>query len=191
MRQKKSFLCFPEKIVGSDGSSRTISRKFYDRIVAKVKAVASVTDDVLWEEMMRIVDRYIQTGKEPDGYSNDTLKAVFTLLRIEIDAAVERSRKARQRAAARKRTAYGIPDLGALMPCMVQITDDIRVSPPDGDDVGRHRIHHHIEEYPIEDDGLPSLSEMVKDVTHGVCNRRQRRMIEADARRRMRKHRQK
>lgn len=188
MRPKKSFLHFPVATVCNDSESRSISRKAYDNIVAKAKSVAAVSDSIRWEDIVKLVDQYIQTGMMPSEHVGELLRAIFTLLRIEIDAAMERSRRARQRAAERaaQRAPYGMPDFGALLPRTIRMTDDMRVVCDAGDDATSGCIPP-VKEFPIEDAGSPSLASLVKEMSPARYNRRQRRSIEAEARRRLRK----
>ncbi|MDE5987891.1 MAG: hypothetical protein K2H17_00690 [Duncaniella sp.] len=76
-----------------------VSKKFYSTITSRVReSLRLVGREDAAEETMGCIDRYMADGSLPPNGSDTTVILVFNLLRMEIDKALQRSRRARQRA---------------------------------------------------------------------------------------------
>lgn len=78
----------------------SVSKKFYTCIIGRVSESLSLIgrgDAVA--ETMACIDRYMADGTVPPADADTAVALTFALLRAEIDKAVERSRRARSRAA--------------------------------------------------------------------------------------------
>lgn len=89
------------------GWNRAVSRKFYASVCKQIHAVSALSDDIRVEHLLRCLDEYIDKGSVDSDFT-DIETVVFTLLQPLIDKAVERSRRARQRAALRKKSKQGV-----------------------------------------------------------------------------------
>ncbi|WP_289760690.1 hypothetical protein [Duncaniella muris] len=79
-----------------------VSKNFYSTITDRVRdSLRSVGREDAAEAAMGCIDRYMADGTLPPGGSDTAIILVFNLLRMEIDKALQRSRRARQRAAER------------------------------------------------------------------------------------------
>lgn len=79
-----------------------VSKNFYSTITDRVRdSLRSVGREDAAEATMGCIDRYMADGTLPPGGSDTATILVFNLLRMEIDKALQRSRRARQRAAER------------------------------------------------------------------------------------------
>ncbi|QCD38987.1 hypothetical protein E7745_05185 [Duncaniella sp. C9] len=79
-----------------------VSKNFYSTITDRVRdSLRSVGREDAAEATMGCIDRYMADGTLPPGGSDAATILVFNLLRMEIDKALQRSRRARQRAAER------------------------------------------------------------------------------------------
>lgn len=98
MKMKKS----AEKTIKAAAAVRpaSVSKKFYAeveaRIVAAVGAIGGCESDV--RVLMSAVDAYLTDGCVPAEDSAANVRMVFMLLRSELDKAMKRSQKARERA---------------------------------------------------------------------------------------------
>lgn len=103
-----------------EGCTRPVSEKFYCYIHGRVRdsfTDIGVDGDAV-EIMMSVIDRYMETGEEPPKEKELMfVRLLFTLLRPEIDKAMARSKKARERAAVRKlaKTAVGNNYVGTFV----------------------------------------------------------------------------
>ena len=80
-----------------------VSKKFYSTITSRVReSLRLVGREDAAEETMGCIYRYMTDGSLPPSSSDTTIILVFNLLRMEIDKALQRSRRARQRAADNK-----------------------------------------------------------------------------------------
>lgn len=88
-----------------------ISKRFFDDIVDRILEVSAVIlqDWVLYKNLMNVFKAYLE-GVEPERATDDKIvMALFEMVRRDVDKALERSRRARQRAAERKaRRPYGV-----------------------------------------------------------------------------------
>ncbi|MCM1356209.1 MAG: hypothetical protein NC212_07375 [Staphylococcus sp.] len=81
-----------------------VSRKFYLELDSRISAAAAAVgaDDALTASAKTAVDIYLSEGIAPGGDADMFVRLVFSILRPEIDKAIDRSAKARQRAGKRK-----------------------------------------------------------------------------------------
>lgn len=88
---------------------KNVSKKFYSDICIRLAEAAAVVGggETGADEMRAAVDRYIADGTVPGADEDVSVRLVFTILRPEIDKALERSRKAKTRAALRKKAKAG------------------------------------------------------------------------------------
>ncbi|MDE5904043.1 hypothetical protein [Duncaniella sp.] len=79
-----------------------VSKNFYSTITDRVRnSLRSVGREDAAEATMGCIDRYMADGSLPPSDADAATILVFNLLRMEIDKALQRSRRARQRAAER------------------------------------------------------------------------------------------
>lgn len=83
--------------------TRPVSKAFYEKLCRRCE---QIFEDLRYghgwvRNFMPVVDRYLSTGEMPGQYDNGIM-TVFICLRHEIDMALERSAKARKRAAERR-----------------------------------------------------------------------------------------
>ncbi|WP_438589916.1 hypothetical protein [Duncaniella muris] len=79
-----------------------VSKNFYSTITDRVRnSLRSVGREDAAEATMGCIDRYMADGTLPPNDADAATILVFNLLRMEIDKALQRSRRARQRAAER------------------------------------------------------------------------------------------
>lgn len=85
---------------------RNVSEKFYADICRRVTEAILLTggDEELAEAAMGVVNAYISCGIEPTEDMYVGLRLVFAVLKPEIDRAMARSRKARERARLRRKS---------------------------------------------------------------------------------------
>ncbi len=76
-----------------------VSRKFYSDIISRVNTALSHSPECA-EDTKKIIDAYL-AGKKPKSTDGMAMVA-FNMIKDEIDRAVSRSRRARERAAARR-----------------------------------------------------------------------------------------
>lgn len=95
-----------KKRVEKPGVEIRVSSKFYLDLSSRISdAVESIGgDDADYERLFGVVDRYMADGRVPGKDADMKVKLVFAILRPEIDKAIERSAKARERA---KKRALG------------------------------------------------------------------------------------
>ncbi|MDE5988052.1 MAG: hypothetical protein K2H17_01500 [Duncaniella sp.] len=75
-----------------------VSKKFYSTITSRVReSLRLVGREDAAEETMGCIDRYMADGSLPPNGSDTTVILVFNLLRMEIDKALQRSRRAANR----------------------------------------------------------------------------------------------
>lgn len=80
-----------------------ISRNAYKRFINRIISVFA-DDPAGMSEMITAFDSYLAAPASPINFINPSMRAAFSFLRQDIDVAIERSRRARQRALARKAT---------------------------------------------------------------------------------------
>lgn len=87
----------------STSAVRPVSRKAYSGFVARIHSVLGDTPRAT--ALVKALDRYL--GGESDAVDglDDASAMAFAFLRQDVDAAIERSRRARERAAKRKASA--------------------------------------------------------------------------------------
>lgn len=88
-----------------------VSKKFYTCITGRVSESLSLigrSDAVA--ETMACIDRYMADGTVPPIGADPAVALTFALLRAEIDKAVERSRRARSRAAVKSSVPAPVSD---------------------------------------------------------------------------------
>lgn len=81
-----------------------ISRNAYKRFINRIISVFA-DDPSGMSEMIAAFDSYLADPASPINFINPSMRAAFSFLRQDIDVAIERSSRARQRALARKSTA--------------------------------------------------------------------------------------
>ncbi len=81
-----------------------ISRNAYKRFINRIISVFA-DDPAGMSEMIAAFDSYLADPASPINFNNPSMRVAFSFLRQDIDVAIERSRRARQRALARKATA--------------------------------------------------------------------------------------
>ena len=81
-----------------------ISRNAYKRFINRIISVFA-DDPSGMSEMITAFDSYLADPASPINFINPSMRAAFSFLRQDIDVAIERSRRARQRALARKSSA--------------------------------------------------------------------------------------
>lgn len=81
-----------------------ISRNAYKRFINRIISVFA-DDPSGMSEMITAFDSYLTDPASPINFINPSMRAAFSFLRQDIDVAIERSRRARQRALARKSSA--------------------------------------------------------------------------------------
>lgn len=81
-----------------------ISRNAYKRFINRIISVFA-DDPSGMSEMIAAFDSYLADPASPINFINPSMRAAFSFLRQDIDVAIERSSRARQRALARKATA--------------------------------------------------------------------------------------
>lgn len=81
--------------------NRPVSRKFYEAIIKQIHTVASLSDDINADNVIRCLDDYL-TNRTATADFTETETVVFTLLQPLIDQAMRRSERARQAAARRR-----------------------------------------------------------------------------------------
>ncbi len=81
--------------------NRPVSRKFYEAIIKQIHTVASLSDDINADNVIRCLDDYL-TNRTATADFTETEPVVFTLLQPLIDQAMRRSERARQAAARRR-----------------------------------------------------------------------------------------
>lgn len=88
---------------------KNVSKRFYSDICIRLAEATAVVGggETGADEMRAAVDRYIADGIVPGADEDVSVRLVFTILRPEIDKALERSRKAKARAALRKKAKAG------------------------------------------------------------------------------------
>lgn len=90
-----------------------VSKKFYTCITDRVRGSLNLIgrgDAVA--ETMACIDRYMADGTVPPTDTDPAVALTFALLRAEIDKAVERSRRARSRAAVKSSAPVNAPAAG-------------------------------------------------------------------------------
>lgn len=78
-----------------------ISRNAYKRFINRIISVFA-DDPTGMSEMITAFDSYLTDSTSPIIFINPSMRVAFSFLRQDIDVAIERSRRARQRALARK-----------------------------------------------------------------------------------------
>lgn len=78
-----------------------ISRNAYKRFINRIISVFA-DDPAGMSEMITAFDSYLTDPASPIIFINPSMRVAFSFLRQDIDVAIERSRRARQRALARK-----------------------------------------------------------------------------------------
>lgn len=93
-------------VAQSKRTVRNVSEKFYADICRRVTEAILLTggDEELAEAAMSVVNAYISCGIEPTDDMYVGLRLVFAVLKPEIDRAMARSRKARERARLRRKS---------------------------------------------------------------------------------------
>lgn len=81
-----------------------ISRNAYKRFINRIISVFA-DDPTGMSDMIAAFDSYLADPASPIQFINPSMRVAFSFLRQDIDVAIERSRRARQRALARKSTA--------------------------------------------------------------------------------------
>lgn len=81
-----------------------ISRNAYKRFINRIISVFA-DDPTGMSEMIAAFDSYLADPASPINFINPSMRVAFSFLRQDIDVAIERSRRARQRAVARKSSA--------------------------------------------------------------------------------------
>lgn len=81
-----------------------ISRNAYKRFINRIISVFA-DDPAGMSEMITAFDSYLTDPASPIIFINPSMRVAFSFLRQDIDVAIERSRRARQRALARKSPA--------------------------------------------------------------------------------------
>lgn len=81
-----------------------ISRNAYKRFINRIISVFA-DDPTGMSEMIAAFDSYLADPTSPINFINPSMRAAFSFLRQDIDVAIERSRRARQRALVRKASA--------------------------------------------------------------------------------------
>lgn len=81
-----------------------ISRNAYKRFINRIISVFA-DDPAGMSEMIAAFDSYLADPASPIQFIDPSMRAAFSFLRQDIDVAIERSSRARQRALARKATA--------------------------------------------------------------------------------------
>ena len=81
-----------------------ISRNAYKRFINRIISVFA-DDPSGMSEMIAAFDSYLADPASPINFINPSMRVAFSFLRQDIDVAIERSHRARQRALARKATA--------------------------------------------------------------------------------------
>ena len=80
-----------------------VSKNFYTSVTDRVRESLSLIGRMdAGEETMACIDRYMADGTVPSVGTDAAILLTFSLLRTEIDKALQRSRRARQRAADNK-----------------------------------------------------------------------------------------
>lgn len=147
-----------------------VSKKFYDMLCKQVKSAASISKEVNEKRLMACIDEYIENGNVTADFS-DVEKVVFTLLKSYINAAIIRSRRAREVAARRRSTKAAImTDSGSLE--AQQLTDTSLDTPIENDT-------------PIE---VPSTDESIAEETPSAAAIRKLQRREAKLNRRRMNH---
>lgn len=84
-----------------------VSDRFYSRLVERIKAIYTAlnkpSSDILISNLLNDIRDYLLSGAIPSPYLENYRFVIFVTLKTEIDAAVKRSRRARE--CARKRAA--------------------------------------------------------------------------------------
>lgn len=142
-----------------------ISVKYYSRLVARVREVfveLGLRLDYA-NEVMKLINRYLLTGRTDRVKGDRICQLVFYTLRDEIDSAIERSRRARALAQARREARRGSDD----------IKDAASVTPPSGkmeqranDGYNAHSSHNydHGPGHTVEGQHRPAVEPMVHHV---------------------------
>ncbi|MDE6378764.1 MAG: hypothetical protein K2K72_08480 [Duncaniella sp.] len=99
-----------QNALNSKGSAQAVSRKYYEDLKSRVEEIAAAVcprdPHRLADEVMEYVGRFLcdpSAGFDPDPSFSRESDIVFMTLRADIERAVERSRQAKARAAARRR----------------------------------------------------------------------------------------
>lgn len=93
-------------VAQSKRTVRNVSEKFYVDICRRVTEAILLTggDEELAEVAMGVINAYISCGIEPTDDMYVGLRLVFAVLKPELDRAMSRSRKARERARLRRKS---------------------------------------------------------------------------------------
>lgn len=109
-----------------------VSKKFYTCITDRVRGSLNLIgrgDAVA--ETMACIDRYIADGTVPPTDTDPAVALTFALLRAEIDKAVERSRRARSRAAVKSSASVPVnaPAAGQTAEADATVGEDCEPEP--------------------------------------------------------------
>lgn len=150
-----------------------VSKNFYASVTGRVRESLGLigrTDAV--EETIVCIDRYMADGTVPQTGTDAAILLTFNLLRTEIDKALQRSRRARQRAAENKAAAdTQFSELAAILAASV---------------TGNHENiteNHEAPDTPLNPDGEAADPEDEKPTPFVPRNRRERRLYEQELRR--------
>ena len=78
-------------------STLPVSKKFHAEICARVSASFSKCQPSLVRKAIAVIERYMLDGTDPSDSEETAIQLMFNLLRPEIDKAITRSRRARER----------------------------------------------------------------------------------------------
>lgn len=180
----------------------TVSKKFYTevdtRIRAAIEAAGMCSDD--YAATRSAVDLYLSDGTVPTELHPVAVRLLFAVLRPEIDKAVERSRRARERALRKRAASSGhvmsVPDAAigggvagevAASPVAASGYDGARLSVND-DEMSRPKNITDLTNEGIERVMTMALRDVTgdEDAVYSL-NRRQRRLLDRQRRRCARK----
>lgn len=150
-----------------------VSKNFYASVTDRVSESLGLigrTDAV--EETMACIDRYMADGTVPPSGTDTAILLTFNLLRPEIDKALQRSRRARQRAAENKAAAdRQFSELAAILAASVTENHENITG------------NHEAPDKPLNPDGEETDAEDEKPAPFVPRNRRERRLYEQELRR--------
>lgn len=150
-----------------------VSKNFYASVTDRVRESLGLigrTDAV--EGTIACIDRYMADGTVPSTGTDAAILLTFNLLRPEIDKALQRSRRARQRAAENKAAAdRQFNKLAAILAASVTENHENITG------------NHEAPDKPLNPDGEETDPEDEKPAPFVPRNRRERRLYEQELRR--------
>lgn len=153
-----------------------VSKNFYASVTGHVReSLGLIGRSDAVEATIACIDRYMADGTVPPTGTDAAILLTFSLLRPEIDKALQRSRRARQRAAENKAAAdRQFSELAAILAASVTENHE---------NTAGFIAENHEADTPLNPDGEAADPEDEKPAPFVPRNRRERRLYEQELRR--------